>query len=50
MVWLVGALVAAIGAALIARGRAGLAEADLTPKRTVETLKDDADWAKEQIT
>jgi hypothetical protein len=47
---LVAGLVAAIGAVLIARGRAGLAEVDLTPKRTVETLKDDADWAKEQIT
>jgi hypothetical protein len=47
---LVGAVVAAIGAALIARGRTGLQKADLTPKRTVETLKDDADWAKERIT
>ena len=46
---IVGVIVAAIGAALIARGRAGLANADLAPRRTIETLKDDADWAKEQI-
>jgi hypothetical protein len=47
---LVGVLVAALGAILIARGRAGLAAVDLAPRRTVETLKDDADWAKERIT
>jgi hypothetical protein len=46
---LVGIVVAAVGAALLARGRSGLQKAELAPKRTVETLKDDAEWAKERI-
>jgi len=46
----VALLVGAIGGALVARGRAGLANADLAPKRTVDTLKEDADWAKERVT
>jgi hypothetical protein len=46
----VALLVAVIGGALVARGRAGLANADLAPKRTVDTLKEDADWAKERVT
>jgi len=31
------------------RGREGLRTAKLVPERTIETLKDDAEWAKEQI-
>jgi hypothetical protein len=46
---IVGVLTAAIGGLLIARGRSGLAENDLAPRRTIETLKDDADWAKERM-
>jgi hypothetical protein len=46
----VALLVAVIGGALVARGRAGLANADHAPKRTVDTLKEDADWAKERVT
>jgi hypothetical protein len=45
----VAAVVAIAGAALILRGRSGLASADFTPRRTVETLKDDAELAKEQL-
>ncbi|MBA2701024.1 MAG: phage holin family protein [Chloroflexi bacterium] len=46
---IVGIAVAVIGGALIARGRSGLSRTELTPRRTIETLKDDADWAKERI-
>jgi hypothetical protein len=47
--FVVAAVVAIAGAALILRGRSGLASADFTPRRTVETLKDDAELAKEQL-
>ena len=47
---LVVAVVAmAIGGALVWRGREGLKGTSLAPERTIETLKEDADWAKEQI-
>ena len=46
---LVGVLVAAIGGFLVQRGRSELQQIDLAPKRTMETLKDDAEWAKEQV-
>jgi Mg-chelatase subunit ChlI len=45
---LVGIVVAAVGGALVARGRSGLATTDLTPKRTMETIQDDAAWVKER--
>jgi hypothetical protein len=40
-------IVAAIGGALVVVGRNRLAEADLGPTRTIETLRADADRAKE---
>ena len=46
---LVGIAVVAIGGALVWRGRDGLRTASLTPERTIETIKDDAEWAKEQF-
>lgn len=46
---IVGILVGIAGVALVARGRTGLANADLAPQRTIETLKEDADWAKERV-
>jgi hypothetical protein len=46
---IVGVLVAGIGGFLIMRGRDGLQKSELAPKRTIETLKDDAEWAKERI-
>jgi len=45
---LVGVIVAAVGYFLIMKGRDALKRADLAPKKTMETLKDDAEWAKEQ--
>ena len=46
---LVSVVVMAIGAALMWRGREGLRTTNLAPERTIETLKEDAEWAKEQI-
>jgi hypothetical protein len=46
---IVGVVVAAIGGFLIMRGRDGLQKTELAPTRTIETLKDDAEWAKERI-
>jgi hypothetical protein len=46
----VGLVVVAIGAILVLRARESLKPANLAPRRTVETLKEDQEWAKEQIT
>jgi hypothetical protein len=45
---IVGLVAAGVGAFLVNQGRTKIAEVDLAPKKTVETLKDDAQWAKEQ--
>jgi xanthine/uracil permease len=46
----VGLVVVAIGAVLVLRARESLKPTNLAPRRTVETLKEDQEWAKEQIT
>jgi Putative Actinobacterial Holin-X, holin superfamily III len=46
---IVGVVVAAIGYFLIRKGQTALKQADLTPKQTIETLKEDQQWAKEQV-
>jgi hypothetical protein len=46
----VGLVVVAVGAILVLRARESLKPANLAPRRTVETLKEDQEWAKEQIT
>lgn len=46
---IVGLVVVAVGAMLIMSGRSSLANLSLVPENTVETLKQDARWAKEQI-
>lgn len=46
---IVGAVVGAIGWMLIGKAMAALQQADLTPRETVETLKEDATWMKQQI-
>jgi hypothetical protein len=46
---LVGVVVGAIGWLLIGKATAALQQTDLTPRETVETLKEDATWMKEQI-
>ena len=45
---LVSLVVMGAGAFLIMRGREALKRADLTPRQTIETIRDDAEWAKEQ--
>lgn len=46
---LVGIVVAGIAWLLIGKALTALQQADLTPKDTVETLKEDATWVKQQI-
>jgi len=46
---LVAVLVGALAAVLIQRGRAELKKTDLAPRQTIETLKEDAEWAKQQV-
>jgi len=46
----VGLVVVTVGAILVLRARESLKPANLAPRRTVETLKEDQEWAKEQIT
>lgn len=46
---IVAVLVGIVAAVLIQRGRAQLEKAELAPRQTIETLKDDAEWAKEQV-
>ena len=41
--------VGAIAAVLIQRGREQLKKTDVTPHETIQTIKDDAAWAKEQV-
>ncbi len=46
---LVGLIVAGIGYALVQRGLTALKREDFAPRQTLESLKEDKDWAKEQI-
>jgi hypothetical protein len=45
---IVGALMAIAGYVMLNRGLKELKRVDLAPRRTVESLKDDVQWAKEQ--
>ena len=45
---IVGAILAIVGYVMLQRGLKELKRVDLSPRRTVETLKDDVQWAKEQ--
>jgi uncharacterized membrane protein YqjE len=44
-----GVLVAGIGYLLIRSGLAALKRQQLTPRKTIETLKEDAQWLKAQV-
>jgi VIT1/CCC1 family predicted Fe2+/Mn2+ transporter len=52
--WLAALIVSAvflgIGYALVARARVALRNADLMPKYTIETLKEDQEWIRDQAT
>lgn len=45
---LVGLVVGVIGYVLIQQGLSALKRVDLTPRQTIETLKEDTEWVKEQ--
>ncbi|MBA2626455.1 MAG: phage holin family protein, partial [Gemmatimonadales bacterium] len=45
---IVGLVLAGVGFSMLKRGLGDLKRVDITPRRTVETLKDDVQWAKEQ--
>ena len=45
---IVGIVVIGIGYALIQRGLSALKRLDPTPQQTIQTLKEDKEWAKEQ--
>ena len=45
---LVGAVLGIVGWVMLQRGLKDLKGTDPTPRRTVETIKDDIQWAKEQ--
>ncbi len=45
---LVGVVVAAIGGALVSKGLSALKRLDLAPRQTLETLKEDSQWTKNQ--
>ena len=46
---IVGAVVGGIGWMLLGKAITALQQADLTPRETVETLKEDATWMKQQV-
>ncbi len=46
---IVGVIVAAIGGFLAMRGRDGLKNVDMAPRRTVESIKDDVELVKERV-
>ena len=46
---IVGAVVGGIGWLLVGKAMLALQQAELTPRETVETLKEDATWMKQQI-
>jgi len=45
----VGGIVVAIGYLLVQRGIAALKQQDLAPRQTIQSIKEDTQWAKEQI-
>lgn len=46
---IVGFVVAAVGYALVQKGLSTLKQVDMAPRETIETLKEDKEWVKEQV-
>lgn len=46
---LVGVILLAVGGALLLKAKRSLQNFDLTPRRTLHSIKEDAQWIKEQI-
>jgi hypothetical protein len=47
---LIGVIVAGVGYLLLQKGLNGLKEINPAPRRTIETLKEDKEWLKQQVT
>jgi xanthine/uracil permease len=47
---LVGVIIAGIGYVLMQKGISALKEMNPAPRRTIETLKEDKEWLKQQVT
>lgn len=45
---IVGAVVAGVGYGLVQKGLSALKQEDLAPQETMQTIKENAEWAKEQ--
>lgn len=46
---IVGLVLAGVGYALVGRARAAIKRADVLPRHAMETIREDQEWAKEQI-
>ena len=46
---IVGVIAIGVGAFLIDRGRTRLANVDVVPERAIDTAREEAEWAKEQL-
>jgi hypothetical protein len=47
---LVGVIVAGVGYLLVQKGQSDLKRQNLMPQQTIQTLKEDSEWMKEQLT
>ena len=45
---IVGLIIAGVGYMLVQRGLGALKQQDLAPRQTIDTLKEDTEWAKKQ--
>jgi xanthine/uracil permease len=46
---IVGVVVAGVGYMLVQKGLSALKKQDMAPKQTLDSLKEDAEWAKQQV-
>jgi hypothetical protein len=46
---LLGAIVALIGWMLVSRAKSAMTHEDIAPKRTIETLRENKDWAQSKL-
>jgi hypothetical protein len=46
---IVGVIVAAVGYFLVQRGLSALKRQNMAPQQTIDTIKEDAEWVKEQV-
>lgn len=47
---IIGIIVAGVGYLLLQKGISGLKQLNPAPRRTIETLKEDKEWLKQQVT